>query len=76
MVFKGNDKTVESAYPRYKTEQDWRENTEEILSNACKSMFSSGFGMKKGVVSTNQTELRKHELVPYYRTKDFKKKIG
>ena len=35
LVAKNIDKTVESAYPQYITEQDWRENTEEILSDAC-----------------------------------------
>ena len=60
------------------TEEDWRENTEAILSQACKSMFQVEGSMSKkpGVVKTNNVELRKHELVPYHRTRDFRKKIA
>ena len=79
-VQKNIDKTVESAYPEYVTEQDWRENTEEILSDAVKSMFQGGLAgaisKKPGIVRTNQIELRKHELCPYHRTRDFRKKIA
>lgn len=56
-VQKNIDKTVESAYPEYVTEQDWRENTEEILSDAVKSMFQGGLAgaisKKPGIVRTN-----------------------
>ena len=31
---------------------------------------------KQGIMRTNQVELRKHELTPYYRSRDFKKKIA
>ena len=31
---------------------------------------------KPGVVKTNNAELRKHELMPYHRTRDFRKKIA
>ena len=43
-------------------------------------MFSHGLGgaisKKPGIVRTNNAELRKHELVPYHRTRDFRKKIA
>jgi len=31
---------------------------------------------KSGIVKTNEAELRKHELMPYHRTRDFRKKIA
>ena len=39
-VTKANDKTIDSVYPKYRTEADWRENTEAILSQAVDKMFS------------------------------------
>ena len=73
---KANDKTIESAYPKYRTEADWRENTEAILSQAVDNMFSSNRPMKSGILRNNKHELNKHELVPYYKTRDFRKKIA
>ena len=44
-------------------------------------MFTGGMpngtmSKKSGIVKTNNVELRKHELVPYHRTRDFRKKIA
>lgn len=74
------DKTVETAYPQYVTDEDWREHTEEILSEAVQQMFQGGregsMSKKPGIVRKNNAELRKHELVRYDRTRDFRKKIA
>lgn len=74
------DKTVESAYPEYVTDQDWRSNTEEILADAVKNMFCHGLAgaisKRPGIVRTNHAELRKHELVAYHKTREFRKKIA
>lgn len=31
---------------------------------------------KSGIVPSNESELRKHALLPYYKTRDFRKKIA
>ena len=77
-VTKANDKTIDSVYPKYRTEADWRENTEAILSQAVDKMFSGNANkpVKPVICRNNKHELNKHELVPYYKTRDFRKKIA
>ena len=75
---KAADRTIDSVYPKYRTEADWRENTEAILSQAVEKMFSGNAKKpsKPGIVPNNKHELNKHELVPYHKTRDFRKKIA
>ena len=80
---KQTDRTIDAVYPQCRSDQDWRDNTETILNSAVSKMLNRGpppgfvgSFKKSGIVRSNDTELRKHGLTPYYRTRDFRKKIA
>jgi len=82
-VTRQQDSTVETAYPQYASDADWCENTERVLGNSVQTMlhggphrrFVSAF-KKSGVIKTNRRELQQYALQPYFKTRDFRKKIA
>ena len=55
---------------------DWRENVEYELYKAVDSVFYSHGSKKQGITSNNGMEMRKYELQPYFKTRDFRKKFA
>ena len=77
-INRNEDPVLEMAYPP-RTEQEWRAETQMVLHGECDSMFFKGGGSgpkKAGVLKANKSELVKYSLLPFYRTREFRKKIA
>ena len=82
-VQRTQDKVIDSAYPHLTDETLWRENTEFVLKEAVSKLIDQGPPLgyignkdKFNIVRTNHQELRKYELTPYNKTRDFRLKIA
>jgi hypothetical protein len=81
-INRNEDAHLDMAYPA-RSDQQWREDTAIVLDTEAHNLwyktnepYVKGDRKKTGVLKANRTETTKWSMLPFYRTRDFRKKIA
>ena len=81
-IYRNEDPVLEMAYPQ-RSEEEWRAETQEILTGEIFKMFNKvspqeglAATKKPSIMKKNGHEFTKHKLHPFFKTRDFRKKIA